>query len=222
MLALLLAGCYPVTRVQIPRTTPAGKLHGALGLAISSTGPVRPSPDLALRFGLSDRIDLGMRLRVSAFEIGPKIQLVRDSVEVSVAPAFLVAQDRDSLYDEQATPDDNTDVTAGRVSVYVGSNMDQAFSGFVAPTLDIGRRTYEDEVSKHHTRLLAPGVLAGMLVPASSSTRVLVEVGLLFPAGGAGIVTVDGASYPYQTLLGPGDRRVELNVALLFGSFDDH
>jgi hypothetical protein len=221
MLVVLLAGCYPVTRVQIPRTTPAGKLHGALGLAVSPNDNMRPSPDFALRYGLTDRIDLGLRLRASAIEIGPKIQLVRDTVEVSIAPAFLAADDRDSLYDETPMPDDNTSVMASRVSVYVGSNMDQKFSGFIAPTLDVGQRTYEDEVSTHRTRLLAAGVLGGMLVAPSSSLHVLFELGVLFPAGGDSIVTVDGAPYPYQTLLGPGDRRVELSVALLFGSFED-
>ena len=111
---------------------------------VSPTGNPNPTPDVALRFGLADRVDLGLRLRMKAVEIGPKIQLVRDAVEVSIAPAFLAAADEDHTFDETTTPDDNVSVIASRTSVYVGTNAAEPVSAFIAPTLDVGQRRFRD------------------------------------------------------------------------------
>lgn len=222
LLAVLLAGCYPVTGLQGPRTTPAGRLHGAVAFAVSPTGNPNPTPDVSLRYGLSDRVDVGMRMRMAAFEAGPKIQLVRDDVEVSFAPVLLVASDQDGLFDETTTIEDNVKVVAERTSVYVGSSMDRDFAAFVAPTLDVGERRYNDPEGDLRFRdlLLAPGVLTGILFGTSSSVRALLEVGLLVPVGGRDTVTNGVSNDRYQTRLGPGDTRIEIGLGLMFGSYE--
>jgi hypothetical protein len=218
----VLAGCYPVTRVQGPRTTPTGKLNAAIALGVRPTGEPDPTPDIALRVGLADRVDLGVRLRLKAVEIGPKIQLVRDAVEVSIAPAFLAAADEDHTFDETTTTEDNVNVIASRTSVYVGTNAGKPVSAFIAPTLDVGERTFRGaEAGEYRTLLLAPGVLSGVMFALNPSVRVLLELGLLFPAGGVDKVTpYANDEYIYQTKLGPGDTRIELGVALMLGSYD--
>ena len=66
-----------------------------------------------------------------------------------------------------------------------------------------------------------PGVLSGLMFELDPSVRVLLELGLLFPAGGVNKVTPYMNDSIYQTKLGPGDTRIELGVALMFGSFDE-
>jgi hypothetical protein len=222
LICALVAGCYPVTRMQGPRTTPAGSVHGAVGLAVSARDEPAATPDVALRYGLTDRIDVGVRARVAAVEVGPKFQLVRDDVEVSIAPAFVAALDRDEFVEEGAPG--NSKILAGRTTVYVGSSMDQDVAYFVAPTIDIGKRTYVEDAERdpqHVDLLLVPGVLGGVLFSTHSSVRILLELGLLFPVGGRAKVTPwTNDDYKFQTSLGPGDTRLEVGMALLFGSND--
>jgi hypothetical protein len=212
-----LASCYPTTRMQTPRTTPKGKVHGALGFAVGSAeaSTVGFTPDVALRIGIHERADLGVRVRSFAVEASAKVQLLRDDVELSIAPALLYAADDDLQFEESDSVGDRTDVRAGRASVYVGSDADAPFSFFVAPSVDIGERVYDTASEQAQALLLAPGALAGVVFAPNPSTRLLLELGWLVPVGGVGKVALE------QTRLGPGDPRFEVNLALLFGSYGD-
>ena len=216
----LLSSCaIPITRMQVPRTVPPGRAQGAVGLALSQPADPTLTTDLAFRVGVLDRVDFGMRFRPQAFELGPKIELVRDAVEVSIAPAVLAGKEEpDPVFTEYQTASNTVSILAARASVYVGSNVDHRFAVFVAPTVDAGRRTFSADEKPHTAALLAPGVLSGMLFSPQQSVHLLLELGLLFPTGGAGQVG-DGA-FKEQLLFGPGDTRMEITVALVFGSFE--
>jgi hypothetical protein len=218
-----LVGCYPVTRMQVPRTTPRGKVLGAISMAApllrEPLGPDAehanyPQLEGALRMGLTHRIDVGLRLRATAVEIGPKFQIVRDVVEVSIAPAFLYARDEDALIDEEFASD--TRVVAARVSVYVGSSLDYPVAFFVAPTVDAGTRT--DGVAGTQP-LVLPGTMIGAVFSPAPTVHLLLEVGMLFPVAGPRWA-VTGTQWAEPLRLGPGDNRVELGIGLLFGRFD--
>jgi hypothetical protein len=207
---VLLAGCYPVTRLQTPRTTPAGKVNGALAGALSGraderNGDISATLDAALSVGITDRVDVRLRLRPVGLELGPKIQLARSALEVSVAPALIVAEDSKDLPDTDA-PFASVSVLASRTSLYVGSNLDHSFAFFLAPTLDLGRRSF---VGGSHALLFAPGALGGAVLSPHPNVHFLLELGALFPAAGQ------------QGRLGPGDQRFEISAGLLFGSFSE-
>jgi hypothetical protein len=215
----LLTGCYSVTGLQVPRTTPAGKLN--VGAALGATPgvkPIDPKPtlDLALRVGLSDRVDIGLRVRAGEIDIGPKLQLVRSDVEVSVASSVLAADDEYSFASGHEVHGDVAKVPGTRTSVYVGSNLDNTVSVFGAVGLDVGAREFEQE--GYHDLLLAPRVLGGVVLSPNHEVHVLIELGLLVPAGGTRTITEGGQVY--QTQLGPGDTRIEISVAFLGTPYD--
>src|SRR5687768_526581 len=126
LVMMVAAGCYPTTRMQTPRTTPPGRIHGAFGSAAARERRVGVSyaPDVALRIGVHERADLSLRLRPLEAEVGAKVQLLRDDVEFSIAPAVVIARDMDIEFDEATTAGDNVSVLAGRASLYAGSDAD--------------------------------------------------------------------------------------------------
>lgn len=207
--------------MQTPRTTPAGRVHGALGFAVSEA-PTKQTPafapDMWLGLGVHDRVELSLRFRPVAIEFGGKVQLVRDVVEVSLAPA-VIAADEDALFEE--APDASTDVSvlAGRVTLYVGSDVDEPVSAWIAPTLDAGVREHPSSEHPGSIRqpFVAPGLLAGVVFAPGHSTRLFIEGGVLMPRAGD-IYALERESAPAR--LGPGDMRLELNIGLHFGSYD--
>jgi hypothetical protein len=221
--AFLCAGCYPVAELQTPRTTPAHRFMIAAAIATprDPSNAIVPTFDLSVRYGLSDRIDIGVRLRPAAFELGAKVQLLRDWVEVSFAPSFLVAQDAAwhiNNNDDIIDPNDNVRVVAGRLSLYVGSSEDARVSVFGAPTVDLGTRWYQYNGATNRELLVAPGVLAGIVVaPRPRLPRFMISGGVLFGVGGHN-ATLGGIDHltSTQTELGPGDKRFELNFAVMY------
>jgi hypothetical protein len=226
----LLGGCMvPVTGIQVPRTTPKGTQITAGGLGVSVSGPSPNDLPLiaegAMRYGVSERVDLGLRFRASVLEGGAKVQLVRDAVEVSVAPSLIVGAEGlvNAAFDENTLPDANVQVLAARLRVYVGTNVDHPFAVFVAPSFDAGVRIFEagDYPSRAYANaLLAPGAAVGLVFSPQKTVHLLLEAGVLFPVGGPGTFT-DGPNGPTSQLrLGPGDNRLEISAGLIFGSFN--
>jgi hypothetical protein len=171
------------------------------------------SPDVAVRVGLTDDADVSLRLRQSAADLGFKLQLVRKPVEISLAPAFVAATETVSSSDIYYA-NRQVNVLAGRLSAYIGSDVDQAFFVWMAPTIDVGERTFDTEDSEEESQpLVAVGALFGLGCTWSRGVRTQIELGFLIPVAGDAMVT------GLQTRLGPGDVRFEAGLAFLFGSF---
>jgi hypothetical protein len=94
-LALMAAACAPAT-VQTARTNGQGNFQfavepGVLGAAAAGGSAVGPSLNLAGRYGVSDRVDVGGRLGTSLYEVQVKAMLsdpsATDSMAVSIAPS---------------------------------------------------------------------------------------------------------------------------------------
>ena len=243
--SLLLCACaVPITRLQMPRTIPPGRTQTTVGISIQqpvskrmgveglgTSHPMQyvpqfilneltPALDVSVRQGLAERVDLGVRVRPWAVEAGPKIQLVRDEIEVSIAPAVLAAREAVLDSDIEPSPDNNVGVLALRTSIYLGSSVDHVFAVFLAPSLDAGERTFDTDSQHSHTdALVVPSVLGGIVFsPPQQIVRFLLEAGVSCPVGGSANFTGSYTSYPLR--LGPGDNRFEITAALVFGSPD--
>jgi hypothetical protein len=192
---------------------------GAIATPRDTSNAIVPVFDLSGRYGLTDRIDVGVRFRPAAFEFGAKVQLLRDALELSFAPSFLVAQDAKWHInnDDIINPNDSVNVVAGRFSLYVGSSEDAHLSVFAAPTVDLGARWFQYN-GTHRELLIAPGVLAGIVFALGRPhlPRFMISGGVLFGVGGHNAAS--GGPDPFtsrQTELGPGDKRFEFNFAVL-------
>jgi hypothetical protein len=94
--ALVITGCASFSSVQTADTLGRGRIQAAVepGLwgAVSTQGPgVIPHVDGAVRFGVSDRVDLGVRAGMSFLEFQSKFQFTEPSnplVAVSIAPTL--------------------------------------------------------------------------------------------------------------------------------------
>lgn len=94
---LTMAGCS-VSAVQTARTNGQGNLQvglepGVLGAGAGGVGGVWPAMDVAVRYGISDRVDLGGRMGSSSgVEFQSKFQLTGDDgVVVALAPSLITA-----------------------------------------------------------------------------------------------------------------------------------
>jgi hypothetical protein len=96
---IALTGCA-VSAVQTAKTNGEGNIQVGLepgiigvsgaGTGISNAGAFGPSVDLAVRYGISDKFDLGARLGTAGFEIQSKFQLTGDDgVVLALAPALV-------------------------------------------------------------------------------------------------------------------------------------
>jgi hypothetical protein len=221
-IVLLYAGCYPITELQTPRTTPVHRIMvaGAIATPRDPSNSLVPAFDLSVRYGLTDRIDIGARVRPAAFEFGAKVQLLRDELELSFAPSFLAAIDTAWHIndDDIITANDNVSVVAGRLSLYVGSSEDARVSVFGAPTVDLGTRRFQHASGNSRELLIAPGFLAGIVFALGPHLpRFMISGGVLFGVGGHNVASGNlEDQINSQTVLGPGDKRFEFNFAVLY------
>lgn len=92
---LMLGGCVSLSSVQTADTLGKGRLQvavepGVWGGATSEGARLLPHVDAAVRYGVSDRVDLGVRAGSSFLELMGKVLLTEPSdahLAVSVAPA---------------------------------------------------------------------------------------------------------------------------------------
>jgi hypothetical protein len=211
MLSLCALGCYPVTRFTTPTVLEPGMVQAAA--AVATNGATGAAPDIAVRGGVAENIEIGVRVRPVALEVGGKFQLVRGALEVSVAPGVLVARDADidHLFDEWQSPEYTVTVMAARGTVFLGTDSSHVVSAWLAPSMDGGTQHVRDD----STSFAALGMSMGAAVGAASArTRLLIEVAGLWPFGGPRYAEGPDGD-PVPTRLGPHDRRVEASVGLL-------
>lgn len=95
--AALLAGCL-TTPVQRVESLGKGKVEVAVegGASLLEEQPT-PAANIAARVGVSDRVDLGLRVGSWLYEVQAKVRLTDDgaSVPVSLAPSTMVLYGRD-------------------------------------------------------------------------------------------------------------------------------
>ena len=121
-LVALLAGCL-TTPAQRVETLGAGNVEVALegGASVLNETQATPAANVALRVGVSERVDLGFRLGTWAYEVQSKWLLTREgaSTPVSLAPSFMVLSGADP-FDNSAGEADQVGLGFLRVPVLVG------------------------------------------------------------------------------------------------------
>lgn len=94
---LALCGCYSYSTLGRARIIAKGRFQAfaapeALGIASRSGGSIRPTVEAGLRYGLTDRVELGGKLSVLGVTLGPRVQLLRSrepssGFDLAIAPA---------------------------------------------------------------------------------------------------------------------------------------
>lgn len=89
--AVASAGCATYTTHVSPTPTPKGKLELGVNAGVLSLdrGPSRqylPSLEMTVRYGLSDRVDIGGKASFVGGELNSKVSLVQGSTSVAILP----------------------------------------------------------------------------------------------------------------------------------------
>ncbi len=135
---MLLTGCL-TTPLQRAESMGARKLEVAAEAGVASVqdfgqdSAVTPAANVAVRYGVSERFDLGLRLGSAAYEVQTKLELTPEGagVPVSVAPSFTVTPRVDVFGDALAFSVVRVPVLIGiplgRSQLVLGPGVDQTF-----------------------------------------------------------------------------------------------
>lgn len=92
VMAVVGTGCPSLSTLQLPRTVPRGQVRFAFApevVGAHTTGDTATAPqtEFAIRYGVSDNIDVGAKLYLLGAEFGAKFMLLRGGLDLAVAPA---------------------------------------------------------------------------------------------------------------------------------------
>jgi hypothetical protein len=207
----VLAGCYSTSIAQTPSTVAPGKVRGGVGMSVngSTTGSAGLSPELSMRVGVLDRVDLGLKTNLQSFEGQVKGQIVRGDFDLSLAVSAALSRDQDaSLFDESGAKYDWT--RSGRLMLIAGQRVFDSIDLVVMGDGQYGVRSGESG-NAWSERFV--GVGGGLGVLFKGPAQFLPEI----------VVTqfVEGQN-PAHPAVQAGDTRVQFTVTALLGAEDDH
>jgi hypothetical protein len=203
---LAFTGCAP-TLTQTALTNGKGRLQVAPELGAAITGfderqTVLPSVGLSARYGVTDRLDLGLRLGPGLVELQSKVLLIDpgarrlEAVALSLAPSVAVsfadAAGFGAFYGRIAVPV-LLDVPVGRERFIFGARLAQV----IAPA---------DAVGLNQGWELSAGLSVGFALSLGEVLQLVPEVGLDVPLAGRA-TALPGASLP----------QLGLRLGVLFG-----
>ncbi len=206
MLMLGLAGCAP-TLTRTALTNGKGRLQvapelGAVVIGFDEQQTVLPSVGLSARYGVTDSLDLGLRLGPGLVELQSKVLLIDpgerrlEAIAVSVAPSVAVsfanAAGFGPFYGRIAVPM-LLDVPVGHERFIFGARLAQVISPADAVGLNQGWE-------------LSGGLSVGFALSLGELLQLVPEVGLDVPLGGKA-TALPGASGP----------QLGLRLGVLFG-----
>lgn len=195
LLMLAVAACAP-TLTQTALTNGKGRLQVAPELGAVVTGfderqTVLPSVGLSARYGVTSRLDLGLRLGPGLVELQSKVLLIDpgvrrlDAIALSVAPTLAVSFANVAgvgpFYGRAVLPV-LLDVPVGRERFVFGARLAQV----VAPA---------DATGLNQGWELSGGVSVGFALSLGEVVQVIPEVGLDAPLAGRATL-LPGASLP--------------------------
>lgn len=209
-------GCVSVSHVQTADTLGAGKFQFALepgvgGAAVisdenGSGGLYYPHVDLAARYGVTDRVDLGVRFGSSLVELQSKFLLTSpDDVDkaISLAPSVMgvfLGSDEDP---------DAVSYMNLTLPVLVGFKTSGGSELVLGPRITGTRLSAGDE----SVNILSAGASVGYALRVTEGFRLMPEVGVSVPL--LGEVDFGGDS---EVASGFGGGFVQFKLGFLFGS----
>ena len=161
--ALACGGCPSFSTLQTPRTVPEGELRfaalaGGAGALSDEEGPGPRSAqfELSVRYGLSDRIDVGVKLYSLGIEAGVKWLMLRGPIDIAIAPAISYA----SFDDQMGT---SFNAFYAHLPLMFGWNISDRVTLSFGPKLMFGYQFRSGAVVRDDL-LLIDGMLAGIYV----------------------------------------------------------
>ncbi|WP_426754912.1 hypothetical protein [Myxococcus sp. Y35] len=223
VMAALGAGCTSVSHTQTADTLGAGRyqiaiepgLGGAAGFGEDGSveGGVYPHFDLALRYGASERVDLGFRFGSSLVEFQSKFLLTQPndplkaiSLAPSVSGAFM-----------DGTWDDGEELSTNYVNLAVPLLVGFKTEG--GSELVLGPRVlwthFSGDVGNDGTsvNIFSVGASVGYAFRVTESFRLMPEVGFSYPVLG----TVDSSTNDSIAFKGFNTGIAQLKLGFLFG-----
>lgn len=192
---IVASGCAP-TLAQTALTNGTGRLQvapevGAIVTGFDEPQTVLPSLGVSARYGVTDRLDVGVRLGPGLVEVQSKVLLVDpgarrvDALALSIAPSLAVsfanAAGVGPFYGRLAVPV-LLDVPVGRERFIFGARLAQV----IAPG---------DAIGLNQGWELSAGVSVGFALSLGQVVQVVPEVGLDAPLAGRATL-LPGASLP--------------------------
>jgi hypothetical protein len=212
--SVLGTGCVSVSHVQTADTLGKGNFQFALepgmgGAAVFSGGEgasfMYPHVDLALRYGVSERVDLGLRFGSSLAELQSKFLLTSPEdpdKAISLAPSLmtlLIGSDEET----------GTSYTNLALPVLVGFKTKGGSEFVLGPRLT-GTRISSGDSSYN---VLSVGGSVGYALRVTEGFRLMPEVGVSFPIVGA----VSDSGGDSEVLSGFGNGFAQFKLGFLFG-----
>ncbi len=161
--ALACGGCPSFSTLQVPRTVPEGELRfaalaGGVGALSDDSGPSPRSAqfEVSARYGLSDRVDVGVKLYSLGIEGGVKWLILRGPLDIALAPAVSYAS-----FDDQAGTSFNA--FYAHLPLLMGWNISDRVTLSFGPKLMFGYQFRSGDVVRDDL-LLIEGLLVGLYV----------------------------------------------------------
>jgi len=161
--ALAWAGCPSFSTLQTPRTVPEGELRfaalaGGAGALSDEEGPGPRSAqfELSARYGLSDSVDVGVKLYSLGIEAGVKWLMLRGPIDIAIAPAVSYA----SFDDQMGT---SFNAFYAHLPLMFGWNISDRVTLSFGPKLMFGYQFRSGDVVRDDL-LLIDGMLVGLYV----------------------------------------------------------
>jgi len=210
-------GCVSTSHVQTADTLGQGKFQFAMEPGVGGTavfsdegsgGVVYPHVDLALRYGVTDNLDLGVRFGSSLVELQSKILLTspRDPAKaISLAPSvmgfFFGSGDGSVNYINLALP------------VLIGFKTDGGSEFVLGPRLVGTNISTGSGGESASVNVLSVGGSVGYALRVSEGFRLMPEIGVSIPVVGE----VNTSQSDSEVLSGFGGGFVQFKLGFLFG-----
>jgi hypothetical protein len=210
-------GCVSVSHVQTADTLGAGKFQFAMepgvgGAAVFSDvggGSVfYPHVDLALRYGVSDSVDLGVRFGSSLVELQSKILLTSTqdlNKAISIAPSltgfFFGSGDASVNYVNLSVP------------VLIGFKTKGGSEFVLGPRLSVANVSAGAGGEDASSTILSAGASVGYALRVSEGFRLMPEVGISIPFVGA----ADSSVGDSEVSAGFNGGFLQFKLGFLFG-----
>lgn len=213
LLATLAGGCLAGTSVQTAYPIGKGNLQAGIepgigGSTVAGEGLTLPAFNLALRYGLSDRTDIGGRIGTSGYELSGKYTFTSPEpgqLQVAVAPSVSV------LY--FALEGTGAGLVNAKLPVLVGIPLG-------GHELVLGPRAHAVDFFAQsggeggNWGVLNLGGQLGFALRLGPAARLLPEVGLEYPVVAGQPLSTDGLDL---VMVGPDRRSYAFTLGLLLG-----
>lgn len=170
---VLLPACPSLSTLQTPSTVPEGEVRFALGLEAvgasgedvggSSTSFVAPQFEFAVRYGVTDNIDLGGKIFAIGGELGMKYQFLEGSFDGAVAPSLsFISFSSSTTAVDGTTADESVSILYMHLPFLFGANVSDTITVGFGPKFMYVLAFGDVEVSGEGASATMQGLMGGL------------------------------------------------------------